>query len=199
MCAVVAITGGIAAGKTVLSDYCFKRHNISVIDTDIITHNLLATDKVVHAEIQKIFGSGVFLLSGGVDRKILREAVFLDKDKKNQLEKIMHPRIRQTVQTFVESSDDSFVMVVVPLLLETNARSRYDRVVVVDSPDHDRYSRCIERGLSDDIIHAIMRLQASRWDRLAVADDIVYNMRSLDFFYRQIDQLVCHYRRLFGD
>ena len=91
MCAVVAITGGIAAGKTVLSDYCFKRHNISVIDTDIITHNLLATDQVVHSEIQQVFGSGVFLLSGGVDRKILREAVFLDKDK-NPVQLLLDPR-----------------------------------------------------------------------------------------------------------
>lgn len=198
MTAVVAVTGGIAAGKTVLSDYCAERHGIDVIDTDRVTHELLASDDLVHTRIRERFGPEVFLDNGSISRKALREVVFSQPQMKSYLEQIMHPRIREHVHDFVIKSRSTYVMVVVPLLVETQSQSRYDRIIVVDSPINDRYKRCEARGLRPDMIQAILQSQASKWDRLAIADDIVYNRRGLDFFYQQIDKLICHYRRLFS-
>lgn len=197
MAALIAVTGGIAAGKTVLTDYCAARYHIPILDTDHLTHQLLNKDKEVHALLHDLFGSDVFASPGVLDRAHLRERVFAELDNKAKLESLMHPKIRAVVASFAEHARSPFVLVAVPLLVETQGVSRYTRIVVVDSPLEDRMQRCEARGLSRTTTERIMASQANRWQRLAVADDIVYNMRHFDFFYAQIDRLVCQYRHIF--
>lgn len=197
MSALIAVTGGIAAGKTVFTDYCAQRHRIPVLDTDGLTHHLLQADAVVAQGIRSIFGSDVFAEGGQINRQVLRERVFASAQDKKALETIMHPKIRDAVSKWASAQQASFLFVAVPLLVETNTAARYDRIVVVDSTLEARLARCLQRGLTDEMAKRIMDTQAGRWDRAACADDLVYNMRSFSFFYNQIDNLICQYRRLF--
>ena len=199
MSALIAVTGGIAAGKTVLTDYCAHRHGIPVLDTDTLTHQLLTTDSTVQDGIFTIFGAEVFTQDGKINRQLLREKVFTSLSDKQALEKIMHPKIRDAVSHWASGQKVAFVLVAVPLLVETNTAARYDRIIVVDSSLEARYSRCLARGLSSDMAKKIMDMQATRWERAACADDLVYNMRSFSFFHDQIDRLICQYRRIYPE
>ena len=197
MAALIAVTGGIAAGKTVFTDYCAQRHRIPVLDTDRLTHYLLQEDAVVIQGVRTLFGSAVFAEDGQINRQVLRERVFASAQDKKALEAIMHPKIRAAVTEWAASQQAPFLFVAVPLLVETNTAARYDRIVVVDSTLEARLARCMQRGLTQEMARRIMDTQAGRWDRAACADDLVYNMRGFSFFYSQIDNLVCQYRRLF--
>ncbi len=199
MSALIAVTGGIAAGKTVFTDYCARRYRIPVLDTDRITHHLLQADVAVAEAIRSIFGSDVFSDDGEIKRQVLRERVFASTHDKKALEAIMHPKIRDAVTEWAVAQRAPFLFVAVPLLVETNTAARYDRIVVVDSTLEARLARCLQRGLTHEMAMKIMDTQAGRWDRAACADDLVYNMRSFSFFYNQIDDLICQYRRLFTD
>lgn len=197
MSALIAVTGGIAAGKTVFTDYCAQRHHVPVLDTDRLTHHLLQTDSEVAQGIRSLFGATVFAEDGQINRQRLRERVFASTQDKKALEAMMHPKIRDAVTAWASGQHAPFLFVAVPLLVETNTAARYDRIVVVDSPLEARLARCLQRGLTHEMAKKIMDTQAGRWDRAACADDLVYNMRSFSFFYKQIDDLICQYRRLF--
>lgn len=173
---VIALTGGIGSGK---SSVAAKLGELGafVIDTDVIAHQLTAPRQAGAARIGEQFGADYLNADGSLDRERMRNLVFADRAAKQKLEAILHPMIRAEVDTAVHSSSAAYIVLVVPLLVETGAyRALARRVLVVDCSEAEQIARVKHRnGLDEDTIRNIMANQASRDARLAAADDVIVN------------------------
>lgn len=172
----VALTGGIGSGKSRVAD-CFTRLGVEVIDTDIIARELTASDGPVLDRIREIFGTGVMRDDGSLDRAALRARVFADPAQRKQLESILHPLIRERVARRLHASNADYVLLVVPLLVESGAYwELVDRVLLVDCAPAEQIQRVTSRdGVSREIAEAMLAAQASPYDRRARADDVIDN------------------------
>lgn len=192
----VGLTGGIGSGKTTASDY-FATLGVPIIDTDIIARELVRPGEPALQEIVKLFGGQVLDAAGELQRDIVRELVFKDPAKRRQLEDILHPRIRDRCLELAAQVNTPYCMIVIPLLLETRYPMDLDRILVIDTVEDNQYQWVAERdGLDKSQIEAVLASQASREDRLAVADDIVVNDGNMDHFYRELDKLHVAYLEL---
>lgn len=173
---VVGLTGGIGSGKSTVADL-FVAHGAALVDTDAIAHELTAPDGAAIPALSAAFGAGVVQASGALDRAAMRSLAFSDPSARGRLEAILHPMIRTVSAERCRAADTPYVILAVPLLIESGTyRERCDRIVVVDCPEDLQVERVMARnGLSRDEVLAIMAAQASRPQRLAVADDIVVN------------------------
>ncbi|MEX0958253.1 MAG: dephospho-CoA kinase [Burkholderiales bacterium] len=187
---VVALTGGIGSGKSLVSD-AFRKLGATVIDTDQIARELTGIDGAALPAIVKQFGNDVLLPDGTLNRNRLRDLVFRDSQTKLQLEKILHPMIRARAAKEIRNSVGPYVILVVPLLVETGGyRDIAARILVIDCDEQLQVERVIRRsGLSRDQVLAIMRAQASRRDRLALADDVISNEGTVDQTLPQVSRL----------
>lgn len=194
---VVALTGGIAVGKTAMMNYWQSNYSIPIFDTDDIGRQLLTEDAIL-VEVENIFGESV-IENGKIDRVAVQRRIFTNPDEKTALESLLHPHIRSRSQALIESHLQSYpyCIVVVPLLYETDTAANYDRVCVVESALDQRVRRCFDRGLTEKVTLAIMQSQASSEQRLSIAHDVLYNVKDFSFFYEQIDQLHASYAKLF--
>jgi len=192
----VGLTGGIGSGKSAAADE-FGRLGATVVDTDVIAHELTAAGGRAVPEVARIFGSD-FVAGGAMDRKRMREHVFSDPAAKRVLERLLHPLIREESRRRIAAAAGPYVVHVVPLLVESpDYRSRVDRVLVVDVPEETQLARVRARsGLSEDEVRAIMHTQASRRERLAAADDVVDNRGSLEDLRKQVAALHQKYLQL---
>jgi dephospho-CoA kinase len=175
----VGLTGGIGSGKSTVSDL-FAALGVPVIDTDLIAHQLTAPGSTALDAIRAAFSAAVMQADGSLDRAALRHLVFGDAAARRQLEAILHPRIRRAVEARLASLVAPYVLIVIPLLVETGGyRDLLNRVLVVDCPEALQISRVKARsGLAHDEILAILAAQASRAERLAAANDVIVNTAS---------------------
>jgi len=175
----VGLTGGIGSGKSTVADH-FAAHGVPVIDTDVIARELTAPEGNALAAIRAAFGHSVMRADGALDRAALRSRVFADVSVRRQLEAILHPRIRHSVERVRAVLTAPYVLIVIPLLVETgDYQDLLDRVLVVDCPEDLQIARVKARsGLTDDEVKTIMGAQASRAERLAAADDVIVNTAS---------------------
>ena len=196
---VVGLTGGIGSGKSAAAAE-FARLGATVVDTDLIAHELTQAGGAALPEVERIFGREVIGESGAMDRKGMRERVFADPAAKKALERLLHPLIREESQRRIAAAGGRYVVHVVPLLIESpDYRSRVDRVLVVDAPEEQRIARVRARSrLSEDEVRAIMRSQASRAERLAAADDVIENGGTLDALRQQVAALHQKYLQFAG-
>jgi dephospho-CoA kinase len=173
---VVGLTGGIGSGKSTVAD-CFAALGVPVIDTDVIARELTAPGGGALDAIRSAFGDTVMQTDGTLDRTALRRRVFADTAARRQLETILHPLIRQRVDQTLATLTTPYAVIVIPLLVESGGyRDVLDRVLVVDCPEDLRIARVMARnGLGRDEVMAILAAQASRAERLAVADDVIRN------------------------
>jgi dephospho-CoA kinase len=172
---VVGLTGGIGSGKTAVSDR-FARLGVPVIDADRLSRELVAKGQPALAEIAATFGSGVLSPGGGLDRAALGQRVFPDPAARRCLEQILHPRIRAAMQARIAALDAPYVILVIPLLLETGQTDLVDRVLVVDATPEQQRARIRQRdGFSEARIEQILAAQTDRASRLAAADDVIRN------------------------
>lgn len=173
---LVGLTGGIGSGKSAAADI-FGELGATVVDTDAIAHELTAPGGAAIEPIRSAFGGEVIAPNGALDRAAMRRKVFADAQAKARLEGILHPMIRAEADRRSAASSAPYVVLVVPLLVESGSyRSRVQRVAVVDCPEDIQVARVMSRsGLTADEARAIMAAQASRAQRLAVADDIIDN------------------------
>lgn len=184
---VVGLTGGIGSGKSTVADL-FVAQGAALVDTDAIAHELTGPGGAAMAQLVAAFGSAVARPDGAMDRAAMRRLVFADPSAKARLENILHPLIRQLSAERCRAATAPYVILAVPLLVESGTyRERCDRVVVVDCPESLQIERVMARsGLSAAEVKAIMANQASRPQRLAAADDIVLNDGDLPGIYPQV-------------
>jgi dephospho-CoA kinase len=171
----VALTGGIASGKTLISDE-FATLGVPVIDTDVIAHNLVEPGQPALKEIENTFGPTIIDDSGRLKRQELRSLIFSDPDKRKQLEAILHPRIRQEASDAVARVTSPYCILVIPLLVERAAYPNVNRVLVVDVEPETQITRLMARdNCNREKAEQALATQISRPQRLKIADDVVDN------------------------
>lgn len=192
---VIALTGGIASGKTAASD-AFAARGVPVIDTDRIARMVVEPGSEGLAEVAAAFGEGI-LLEGALDRAALRRKIFDDSGARRRLEGILHPRIAAEARRQLAAVDSPYAILVVPLLIESGLFSDADRVLVIDVPESVQLQRLTARdGVSRADAESALAAQSTRTQRLARADDVIVNTGSLEDLYREIDRLDARYRDL---
>jgi dephospho-CoA kinase len=187
---IVGLTGGIGSGKSTVADL-FVARGVALVDTDAIAHELTAPGGAAMSALRARFGDGIVRADGGLDRAAMRRRVFADVEAKAALEGILHPLIRAESDRRCALAQAPYVILAVPLLVESGSyRARCDRVLVVDCDPAIQVARVMARSaLSEAEVRAIMTTQATRDARLAVADDVVDNGGSVEALVPQIDTL----------
>ena len=184
---VVALTGGLASGKSLVARR-FEELGVPVIDADVVTRRLVEPGTSALAEIVDAFGSGALDAHGRLDRARMRERVFRNHAERGKLESILHPKVAEAMQEFASASDAPYVLCVIPLLVETGQAGKMDRVVVVDAPRTLRSVRAAARdGARPETIAAIIDSQATRAERLSVADVVIENTGDLATLRERVD------------
>ncbi len=154
----------------------FSELGAPVIDTDVIARQVVEPGTVALDEVRATFGDSVMKDDGSLDRKAMREIVFADPDQRRRLEAILHPRIRQITMQQVDAVTEPYMLIVVPLLVESPMLGLMDRVLVVDCSEDIQLERLLARdGENEAAARRILAAQASREERLAIADDVVAN------------------------
>ena len=172
---LVVLTGGIASGKTTASR-AFEQRGITVVDTDLLAREIVQPGQPALLEIASQLGESFILPDGRLDRSRLRQHIFEHPQARKQLEAITHPRIRQLAMERSARADSPYVLLVVPLYVETGCAYPAWKTVVVDVPEPVQLQRLMARdGMDRDKAHKILKAQASRQARLAVADHVLNN------------------------
>lgn len=187
---IVGLTGGIGSGKSAAADI-FAELGAAVVDADAIAHELTAPGGAAIESIRAAFGDEMIGANGALDRAAMRKRVFADAEAKVRLEAILHPMIRAEVDRRIGEARAPYVVLVVPLLVESGSyRQRVQRVAVVDCPEETQVARVMARsGLSTQEARAIMAAQVSRAERLAAADDVIDNGGDLAGLRAQVEAL----------
>jgi len=190
----VGLTGGIGSGKSAASAR-FEALGAAVVDTDEISRELTAPAGAAIEEIRRQFGAEVVAADGGLDRARMRRLVFGDAAARKKLEAILHPLIRARTRAAIAAAAQPYVVVVVPLLMETGACSELiQRVLVVDCTEEEQVRRTMARsGLSAGEVREIMATQLQRAERLRRADDVLANDGDLPALHRRVAQLHAKY------
>ncbi|MBT8434032.1 MAG: dephospho-CoA kinase [Gammaproteobacteria bacterium] len=172
----VGLTGGIASGKTMISNL-FAELGVPIIDTDVISRNLLEPGELAYDQVCAHFGKDILGTNNNIDRARLREIIFSDPAEKSWLETMLHPLIYQrSHEAVLQHSRASYVIVVIPLLFETNFQSLADRILVVDCPTELQVERLMKRdNIDESLARKMMSQQLSNSERLARAHDIINN------------------------
>jgi dephospho-CoA kinase len=190
---VIGLTGGIGSGKTSVSDR-FAKLGAPVIDTDVIAREMVAPGMPAYRDIRGVFGDVVLGRDGTLDRDTLRKLVFDDDRKRAELERILHPAIKQEVSRRLQGIVAPYCIVVVPLLIESGFTDIVDRILVVDAPKECRLRRVQTRSeLTEAQVHRIFAAQANSEERRRRADDILDNEGEL----AELDDKVAALHRLY--
>jgi dephospho-CoA kinase len=193
---VVALTGGIGCGKSTVSRH-FEDLGIPVLDTDILARKLVQPGTPALEEIRLAFGEHLINDEGHLKRSALRKIVFDEPDKKKLLEKIIHPRIRKAMEAWIPNQSGPYVILVIPLLFETNLSDFADRILVIDCDEETQVTRVKRRdGMTSTEAKKIIRSQISREYRQEHADDIILNTGSKEALIQDIKSIHIHYMAL---
>lgn len=175
MAYIVALTGGIGSGKSTVADM-FARLGVPVTDADIIARQVVEPGTPALQAIAEHFGPRILTADGTLDRTALRREIFADPEEKAWLNQLLHPLIHQETRLQLNNVTAPYALWVVPLLVENNLAPLADRVLVVDVYPHEQIARTMRRDdVSGEHAENILRAQASREQRLSVADDILTN------------------------
>ena len=181
----VGITGGIGSGKTALTDWLAGK-GIVIVDADLASRTIVAPGQPALREIVDTFGSEYLQHDGQLDRAALRTLVFSDEEKRRQLERITHPRIREELARQMDSADSTYVVLSSPLLLESGQSTMVDLSVVVDVPEDTQIQRTMARDHSSrELVEGIMTAQLDRDTRISRADIVIDNSGSLEALHER--------------
>jgi dephospho-CoA kinase len=190
---IVALTGGIASGKTTVSGM-FERRGVPIIDADIIARQIVEPGSFALQRIKQKLGATICLPDGKLNRQQLRAKIVSNLELKQWLENLLHPLIQQQTHQQLQAVSAPFCLWVVPLLLENQLQEQADRILVTDIPETLQIRRTIERdGVSEEQARAIIKLQVSREQRLAIADDVIATEGSLSLVEEKVEQLYQNY------
>ncbi len=195
----VAITGGVASGKSELGRR-FQALGIALVDADIAAREIVAPGQPALAEIASRFGAAILLPDGELDRARLRNIVFESPTERLALEAITHPRIRARLLEQAAAAPGPYVLVAIPLLAEGGGRGSYpwlQRILVVDAPTAIQRDRLMARdGAARALAEKMIAAQSTRRQRLALADDVVINDASPSELIEPVQRLDAMYRAL---
>lgn len=198
----VGLTGGIASGKSA-ADAAFAALGATVVDADVIARELAEPGQPALAEIVAHFGEAMLDAEGRLDRRALRQRIFADAADKTALEAILHPRIRTELKARCEASASDVAIASIPLLAESSKRGGrdaypwLDRILVIDVAPETQQARLIRRdGIDAVLAMRMISAQATREQRLALADDILANEGTLEELHARVGDLYRFYLRL---
>lgn len=194
----IGLTGGIASGKSTVADMLAEL-GAAIIDTDLVARQVVEPGQPAFDEIRSAFGDAVIAADGRLDRSAMRRIAFSDDAARKRLEAIVHPRIREETVRQSEAASGDYQVVVVPLLVESPLKAFVDRILVVDCAEETQLRRLVARDAeSGDQARRMLAAQASRNERLAIADDVVSNDGDLEQTKAQVVALHARYLRLAG-
>jgi dephospho-CoA kinase len=197
---IIGLTGGIGCGKSTVTKF-FAAKGADIIDTDKIAHELTLPEGKAIDIIKETFGSELIAENGSLDRNKMRKLVFSDKIFRHKLEAILHPLIYHEVVRRINLTTSPYIIIVIPLLLETTAFQKLiHQILVIDCAESLQISRTIARSkLNEQEVRAIMAAQITREERLKQANDIIVNDQDLDYLQKQVKLLHLKYLTLAKD
>lgn len=190
---VVGLTGGIGSGKTAVSDL-FAIKGVTIVDADVIAREVVEPGQPALKAIIERFGSEMLLPDGSLNRRALREQVFNSNEDKDWLNELLHPAIRASMLRQTQQASSAYCILSVPLLVENGLNKVVDKVLVVDVDEQQQIMRTSSRDQqSKQQVEKIIAAQATREQRLAVADDVIDNNGPPSALIDQVEQLHRHY------
>lgn len=198
---IIGLTGGVASGKSAL-EACFRALGVAVADADLAARQAVAAGSHGLAEVVASFGPGVLAPDGSLDRPAMRRRIFANPGARSLLEAIIHPRVRTAMEAACRSATGAYAIASIPLLAEGGGRAAYpwlDRILVVDVPEATQLARLLRRdGIDEALAKTMIGAQATRQQRLAIADDVLVNDGPLEALDAQVGALDRLYRGLAG-
>ena len=195
----IGLTGGIGSGKSTVAAMLVEQ-GAALIDADAISRACTAAGGAALPAIAREFGPQLIAADGALDRAAMRELVFRDPGARQRLEAIVHPRVRTAMAAACRAAQGDYAVASIPLLAEGGGRTAYpwlSRVLVVDVPVDVQRARLLRRdGIDDALARAMIDAQASRQQRLAIADDVLVNVGALEALEPQVAALDRLYRSL---
>lgn len=195
----IGLTGGIASGKTAVAS-AFESLGVVVADADVAARDAVAIGSEGLAEVVAAFGVEILDTDGALDRAAMRKRVFGNDGARKRLEAIIHPRVRETLAHQCAQASSAYAVAAIPLLTEVGARTAYpwlQRILVVDVPVDVQRERLMRRdGIDAALVDRMIAAQATREQRLAIADDILVNTGSLEDLQQHVAALDTRYRTL---
>ena len=183
---IIGLTGGIGSGKSAAAAL-FKDIGVDLIDADDLARDSLSINSEGYKLFIEEFGDKYLDENKNINRELIRKLVFNDSDAKSKLENIIHPIVRSGIETFIKNKKSDYCIIVVPLIFETNSSKIYDRVLVIDCDVDVQISRTSKRdNQTKSDIENIINKQATREQRLSIADDVIVNNGSLDLLRNEV-------------
>ncbi|MFV5312605.1 dephospho-CoA kinase [Acinetobacter schindleri] len=186
---ILGLTGGIGSGKSAASQW-FEQHGIVVVDADVVAREIVEVGQPALLQIQQAFGDWVLQKDGTLNRRALREHIFQSNDARRILESITHPAIRQSIIQQLQDAQSPYVILVSPLLFETNQHELTDHTLLIDASIELQIQRAAQRDDQNiEQIHRIIAAQMPREQKQQLADDIVLNDGHLEHLYAHLQPL----------
>lgn len=186
---ILGLTGGIGSGKSAASQW-FETQGITVIDADVVAREVVEVGQPALQKIQETFGDWAIQSNGELNRRALREHIFKVPTARKELEAITHPAIRQSIIQQLSDATSPYVILVSPLLFETNQHLLTHRNLLIDASKELQIQRASQRdGQLIEQIQKIIEVQMAREDKQKLADDIVLNDGQLDHLYAKLETL----------
>jgi len=168
----IALTGGIACGKSTVSQI-FKKLGMPVIDLDVIAREVVMPDTKGLDELVSLFGKAILNSDKSLNREALRQQLFGNPDNQKLIEEILHPKILEKMQMDIQKLNTQLVVVEVPLLVEKNLSPLFDRAIVVDCSEQNQLKRLLKReNMDEKLAKTMISAQASRKQRLALVEKL---------------------------
>ncbi|QCI15893.1 dephospho-CoA kinase [Buchnera aphidicola] len=191
---IVALTGGIGSGKTTVSNR-FEKIGINIIDSDVITKKIIKYDVQIFYSITKKFGKKILNLDQSINRLLLREYIFSNKNYRIWLENLLHPKVYQETKNQIKLIKSSWCIWVTPLLIEKKLEKRANRILLIDTSVKNQIKRIVTRDtISIQDAKKIISLQATRKQRISLSDDIISNVKEI----KKINIYVCYFNKFYS-
>ena len=194
MAYVVALSGGIASGKSAVAERLLAL-GCAVLDADQVSRDVVAAGTSGFSDVVAQFGDAIVRADGSLDRRALRERIFAHAEDRRALEAIIHPRVRATLRAAAAASSDDVLVLAIPLLVESGSYDWVDRTVMVDARTATQRERLMRRDQVDrQLAEQMIAAQAPRSRRLAIADEVIINDGSLEALQQQVDAALARWR-----